>query len=494
MVDIRIFGSDDNNKIGKWLFHNHKETKSIAIAYGVTEIEEQTFSDCTKLTTITIPSTVKKIGKGAFRNCEKLKKIIIPNGITEISDFMFSGCISLTEVVIPNSVIRIGKAAFRDCTALKTITIPSSVTEISENAFSDCISLKTIQIPERVTKINDEAFTNCTSLTEVKIENGVKEIGKNAFFDCKNLIKVEIPNSVIKIGYGAFYSCEKLKKIVIPNSINEIGPYMFFLCTKLKQIMIPDNVRKICNMAFGGCISLIKVDVSSLTIIESDAFFGCYKMRMTLRRNNLIDNEFVDFLEENKELEYNISNSSNEDSLNNENETKEKSISLSTNNENEIIEENINFSNDDTNNIDSVILETVKPKIENQITDNHNTSNVSKNHHENILREYASTLGLESWVDKLRATINIALLCSNIPKNCFYDISHDYLIREILQCLSENINYDYNSAIKEYVRYYVESHQVLNKTNLENNEPINDNYKVSLDKEPIDELSLSRKK
>lgn len=45
--------------------------------YKVTAIEKNAFSKCTKLKSVTIPSSVKKIGAKAFYNCKNLKKITI---------------------------------------------------------------------------------------------------------------------------------------------------------------------------------------------------------------------------------------------------------------------------------------------------------------------------------------------------------------------------------------------------------------------------------
>ena len=80
----------------------------------------------------------------------------------------FSQCSGLTSVTIPNSVTSIGEKAFRDCSGLTSITIPNSVTSIGDYAFFDCSDLTSIisdinnpfVIPENV--FSSETYTKAT--------------------------------------------------------------------------------------------------------------------------------------------------------------------------------------------------------------------------------------------------------------------------------------------------------------------------------------------
>ena len=79
------------------------------------------------------------IGVYTFSGCSSLTSVNIPSSVTEIRDSTFPGCSSLTSVNIPSSVTKIGKNAFQYCTSLTSINIPSSVTEIGDKAFFYCI-------------------------------------------------------------------------------------------------------------------------------------------------------------------------------------------------------------------------------------------------------------------------------------------------------------------------------------------------------------------
>ena len=59
-----------------------------------------------------------------------VKRIIIGDSVTTIGNSAFSDCSSLTSVTIPNGVTTIGDNAFENCSSLTSVTIPNSVTTI----------------------------------------------------------------------------------------------------------------------------------------------------------------------------------------------------------------------------------------------------------------------------------------------------------------------------------------------------------------------------
>lgn len=155
----------------------------------VTTIGKYAFESCTKLASVTIPSSVTTIENGAFRYCRALKSIVIPSSVTKLGNEtgVFSTCTALESVTIPGSLKRLSFAAFYGCTNLKTVTIGYGVEEIGKSAFNGCKSLESITLPDSVKSIEQYAFQSCENLTTATIGSGVKNIDNSAFTYTKKL-------------------------------------------------------------------------------------------------------------------------------------------------------------------------------------------------------------------------------------------------------------------------------------------------------------------
>ena len=262
--------------------------------YNVVAIGKSAFAFCTRITSVTIPNSIKKIGTGAFGVNEVIGVDFSNVYITDLEawcniefegdgpanplrlaeNFYLNGEL-ITDLIIPDGVTEIKKDAFSGFKG-KSVIFPSSVTNIGSGAFQYCSGLTSVEIPNSVTTIGDKAFSstawydnqpdgvvylgNCLlgykgtmpANTSISIKEGTTLIADYAFINCKSLTSVEIPNSVTSIGSSAFNNCSGLTSVEIPNSVTSIGSSAFNNCSGLTSIEFPNSVRGIGKYAFYG--------------------------------------------------------------------------------------------------------------------------------------------------------------------------------------------------------------------------------------------------
>ncbi|MBP0979507.1 MAG: leucine-rich repeat protein [Oscillospiraceae bacterium] len=129
------------------------------IEYDVVEIGEEAFSTCNKITSLSIPSSVKKIGSFAFFACECLNSVKMSEGIETIEENAFQDCV-FKYFEIPDSVVYLGQEAFLGCCNLKNIKIGSGLDKLLFQTFGECPELDNIVIPKNIKFIDKTVFAS----------------------------------------------------------------------------------------------------------------------------------------------------------------------------------------------------------------------------------------------------------------------------------------------------------------------------------------------
>lgn len=151
---------------------------------------------------VTVPNklssyTVLEIADYAFKNNKDIESVSFANAkaIDAIGKFSFSGCTSLKSVNIPSTLDKLGFASFMGCTSLTDINISSNISVINGQVFQNCTSLTEFTVPNSVGTISDFSFAGCTSLEKVVIPKTVKNISAKAFLNCDKLTIFGYTNS-----------------------------------------------------------------------------------------------------------------------------------------------------------------------------------------------------------------------------------------------------------------------------------------------------------
>ena len=240
--------------------------------YTVIAIWTRAFSNCTGLTSVSIPSSIRLIGPYAFYSCDGLSgTLTIPANETyymSIYKGAFASCMGLTSLVISeDAYCTIEENAFQYCTNLASVTIPASVTQIGNGAFYYCNQLNAVYYTGSLEQwcgitfadrwanplyYANNLYINNTLLTDLVIPNSVTQIGDYIFAGAECLTSLTIHNAVTVIDTGAFYECSGLTSLSIPNSVTAIRQSAFYGCTGLCYVSVPSSVTSVGSNAFYG--------------------------------------------------------------------------------------------------------------------------------------------------------------------------------------------------------------------------------------------------
>ena len=263
--------------------------------YNVVAIGTEAFYNCSSLTSLAIPNSIKRIGTNAIGGkssltaitltapsienyCEgQLNKLLWQAGCA-IPRILQIGDNKPSDIIIPEMVSKISDYAFYNCSSLTSITIPNSIESIGVNAFSECSLLKDITIPSSVISLGKSVFENCISLISAAVGNGITSLDNSTFLGCSSLKSVTLGGKIVNIGENVFSGCTALNEIKLPASVKSIEENAFAGCTKLYDIycfaMEPPTAYE---SSFANYNAFLHVPCDNQRVYLLDVIFGNFK-------------------------------------------------------------------------------------------------------------------------------------------------------------------------------------------------------------------------
>ena len=267
---------------------------------GLDYVGKSWFDGCSKLSNITLPSTVKTIRSKAFNGCSALKEIELPEAVAAIEDNAFGGCSKLNTVLVRGEKpATLGNSAFHKHNGLKIYVPAAKVNEYKQRwseyaayiVGDDTYSVNKVvtvtavgQLAEKlgltVTKESSKIhyiqgpYAKYDSLTVIGPLNGDDVgvlrhmMGADAYdsdITDGQLRYLNLWNADLKKdtehsynGYGVdeylekdnwvgeymFHNCNALETVILPKSVTEIGENTFQEAYGLKRIAVGRNTTK----------------------------------------------------------------------------------------------------------------------------------------------------------------------------------------------------------------------------------------------------------
>lgn len=285
---------------------------------GLTEISNSTFSYCTALKSITLPSTITSIDNFAFDGCAALENIVLNEGLTTIGRNAFEDYTGI--VTLPSTVTNIDFKAFYNCAGLKVgWTTPPDYNNLLESQqfgpnnadpkkplYVPVGSYDAYEIPYwwgfdireyGIIPFEDEDLEmylflalggNVEGHVTVEEAAAVTDFSELSLDDFKTEMttfkEFKYFTGLTEIPFDAFSGFTNLTNITLPRTITAIGDYAFQGCTALTSIDIPEGVTSIGAQAFMSCSNLTELNLASygLETIGALAFTGTQLERFTI--------------------------------------------------------------------------------------------------------------------------------------------------------------------------------------------------------------------
>ena len=228
---------------------------------GVKNIPRGLFSECRKITMMSLTGNYAEIKATDLR---KLKKLRAVNTSKAIQGNLKEYCKKLknNKITVSSEMKKFGKFLIEN----------KKLIEYTGNS-------EVVKIPKGVKVIDDIVFRDENKIRKIVMPNTVRTIGKEAFYSCERLTEIKFSKKLTKIGDYAFSNCARMKKYNLPKTVKSIGKCAFRWNYSLKTVNVPKKVKTIKFATFEDCVNLKKVNMKSVTSIERRAFCGDKKLK-----------------------------------------------------------------------------------------------------------------------------------------------------------------------------------------------------------------------
>ena len=268
-VDGVLFSKD---KKVLYCYPAAQTAKSYSIPEGTEEICIAAFYK-SDMENLTVPASVTALNRHSFCYMDGLKKAdLSAMSIETLPAMTFTECSSLTEIIFPETLKNIEVGCFMNCSSLEDVNLPESLEKVGQSAFMGT-AMKKVIIPDKVSEIGYNAFGYeneeyaVDDFVMIGTAGGAAALYANdedTEYDYKNEFK--------------FYTTENYQKQLQYEAMNvqESGDYSYSVNDDGTAILVA------CNTVTSKTEVPAEIDGHTITSVFTGAFMGCYSTEIVL--------------------------------------------------------------------------------------------------------------------------------------------------------------------------------------------------------------------
>ena len=243
--------------VAKQAFYSNTSLQSVSISKTNFTIDKEAFAWCTNLSTAVL--SCSQILEDSFSDCTKLTTVTLNEGVTYVASRAFAYC-KMSTLNIPSTMETFAVTAVNKCLNLSKFTVASGNTKYATYNNYGCLFSKDLKTlykvapmgsipnegywPTQLTTIFDYAFSDHSNSYYVHLPYGLTKINSNAFMDATMIQGIKIPSSVTSIDYyRAFYGCTRLKHLLVATYANRTNAdtYTFYNTPSDLVVHVPSD-------------------------------------------------------------------------------------------------------------------------------------------------------------------------------------------------------------------------------------------------------------
>lgn len=241
--------------------------KSITIPNGVEELGMQSFSN-TALSSINLPESVTRLDSCALQ-MTPITTINLKN-VKFIDNQAFSSCLSLTSITGGEKLETLAGTPFAGCTKLASMPFFPALKNIDGGPWFNCTALTALRLPAGMEYVKRNPAVGCSKITEYKVDEGE---GNYVEFDsCIYELKNGKPYRLVGCPAGRLNKVLVLRpgtEILGEQAIREVPLTAIYGTPELKEIIVGGSAFKNTIMTVQ---MLAKVPPTGATKFNNDTY------------------------------------------------------------------------------------------------------------------------------------------------------------------------------------------------------------------------------